>query len=73
MAVMTHRLMQDGYELIRGGELSVRIIFNNLAGRNFEGPQSPWRNGTQEDYLASMEQALRCRIRPDELTIVPVD
>lgn len=73
MAVMTHRIMQDSYELIRGGETSVRIIFNNLTGRNFQGPQPPWRDGTHEDYLAYMEQALGCRIRPDELTIVPVD
>jgi hypothetical protein len=70
---MTHKIMQGEIELIRGDELSIRVIFGNLTGRNWDDCRPPWRNGTHADYLAFMERELSCRIRPEELVVWPVD
>jgi hypothetical protein len=69
----TYKIMQGDLELIRGDELSIRVIFNNLTRRNWDDCRPPWRYGNHADYLAYMERALDCRIRPEELVVWPVD
>jgi hypothetical protein len=70
---MTYKIMQGDLELLRGDELSIRVIFNNLTGRNWDDERPPWRDGTHADYLAYMERELGCQIRPKELVVLPVD
>jgi hypothetical protein len=69
----TYTILQGEVELIRGGRLSIGVIFANLTGRNFEGLRPSWREGTYENYLAYMEMFLECRIHPEELRRVPAD
>jgi hypothetical protein len=70
---MTYKIMQGDIELIRGDELSIRVIFGNLTGRHWDDGRPPWRDGTHADYLAYMERELGCRIQPEDLVIRPVD
>ena len=69
---MTHKITQDGVELIRGDALSIGVIFGNLSGRNKDDWSQPWRLGTHEDYMAYMEHELGVRIDPAKLAMVEV-
>jgi len=52
---MTLEVRLNGETLVKGDERSVRVIFNNLTGRNFLNTP-PWRTGNYGDYLAMMQK-----------------
>lgn len=70
--LMTHKIMQDGIELIRGDELSMGVIFGNLTGRNKDDWHRLYRQGAHEDYMAYMEKELGVRINPGGLVMTAV-
>jgi hypothetical protein len=69
---MTHKIMQDGIELIRGDALSIGVIFGNLSGLNKDHRSQPWRLQTHEEYMAYMAHELGVRIEPEKLVMTEV-
>lgn len=70
---MADKIRQDGIGLIRGGALSIGVIFGKLAGRNSDGWNAPHRQkGDYEAYMAHMEQTLGVRIAPQKLAMAEV-
>jgi hypothetical protein len=60
-------ILQDGEEIVRGGGVSVRVVYNNLTGKNFED-----KPDEHEKYLLFMSSPYGCnvQIRPDALELV---
>lgn len=45
----------DGKRILHGDETSIKVVFNNLTGKNFRNPPV-WKTLTHEDYLMMMEK-----------------
>lgn len=57
--VITHRheISLNGQMIMRGDELSMAVVFNNLTGRNFSRPAA-WQQQTYAEYLQVIEHEL---------------
>ncbi len=55
-------IMQDSRILMSGDAQSIRVVYNNLTGKNFEG-------AALCDYIAFMEWSLGLALLPDQLKL----
>lgn len=55
---------QDGQAIVLGDSTSVRVIYNNLTGRNYQA------RGHRRTYLAYMSGVCGVTIRPEALSLV---
>ncbi|MBK4736168.1 DUF7688 family protein [Noviherbaspirillum pedocola] len=66
MAEFSLRL--NGQQIMTGDDVSCRVIFNNLSGRNFQNREL-WQTQSYEDYLAWMGAHLRVLRWSGEVTL----
>jgi hypothetical protein len=57
-------IAQDGEAIVLGDESSVKVILNNMTGRNFEA------RGEHREYLAYMSRECRVTIRPEGVRLI---
>jgi hypothetical protein len=57
-------IAQDAEAILLGDESSVKVILNNMTGRNYEG------RGGHRAYLAYMSRECRVTIRPDAVRLI---
>lgn len=58
MGTFKYELRLDGEVILKGDEVSIAVVYNNLVGKNFEPPQPVWREGSYEQYVAYMQETL---------------
>ena len=60
----THLIRHNGLELARG-QIDLKVIFNNLTGRNFKNPM-PWQTQTHQQYLDAMSVQMKAVFKPGD-------
>ncbi len=64
MKIEKHKIMQDAVELFSGSETGIKVVFNNLTGRNFGGD-----GDKHQQYLAWLSNKVGLAIVPERLRI----
>lgn len=68
----THQIRHNGQVLV-SGQKELKIVFNNLSGRNFKNPL-PWQSSTHPQYLDMMAKELNVVFAEgDSLEFVSLD
>lgn len=57
----SHEILVGGKQLLCGDEITTRVIFNNLSGKNFERPSGLFASHSK--YLAWMESEFEVSFR----------
>jgi hypothetical protein len=57
----THLIRHNGKELARG-KSDLKVVFNNLYGRNFKN-RMPWQSQTHQEYLDAMAVQLQASFK----------
>lgn len=68
---MTHEIRINGAHVMKGDPTSIKVIFHNLTGKNFEHAPA-YTIMTHDQYLAMMEQELKVSLRGSRLDMAEV-
>lgn len=65
MSTHENRIELAGNTLVSGDEVSIKVVFANLTGKNFANPPS-WKTQTHGQWLAMMEKEWDVSLAPGQ-------